>query len=344
MAERALGPACGHGRIRVADEDFRVVEQLGYLPSGEGEHLWLEVEKRDWNTLDVARFLAERAGVPVRNVGFAGLKDRHAVTRQPFTVHLAGRADPAWQEWQAPGIRILSAARHRRKIQRGRLCGNRFELVVRDFDGDRDGLELRLAQISAGGVPNRFGEQRFGGNNIARAHRMFRGELRRAPSRAKRGFYLSAARSLIFNRVLDERIRRADWNQVIDGDVLNLDGSRSRFAAAADDPALPQRIETLDLHPTGPLFGVGALETGGTAAAIEQAQIDQERELADGLLRFGTAMDRRPLRMRVGPIESAWCPDGSLELAFTLPAGCFATTVLAEILEYEDASRDKTEP
>ena len=342
MAEFALGPPCGRGRIRAADEDFRVVEQLGYTPSGEGEHLWLEVEKRDWNTLDVARFLAEKAGVPLRHVGFAGLKDRHAVTRQPFTIHLAGRADPAWPEWQAPGIRIVSGLRHRRKIQRGRLAGNRFELVVRDFDGDRDRVGERLVQIERGGVPNRFGEQRFGGNNIARAHRMFRGELQRAPSRAKRGFYLSAARSLIFNHILDERIRRADWNHIIDGDVLNLDGSRSRFAAG-DDPALAARVEALDLHPTGPLFGVGDLETTGEAAALEQDWINRQRELADGLLRFGTAMDRRPLRMRVGPVESSWRRDGSLELAFTLPAGSFATTVLAEILEYEDASRDNTE-
>ena len=342
MAEFALGPPCGRGRIRAADEDFRVVEQLGYTPSGEGEHLWLEVEKRDWNTLDVARFLAEQAGVPLRHVGFAGLKDRHAVTRQPFTIHLAGRADPAWHEWQAPGIRIVSGLRHRRKIQRGRLAGNRFELVVRDFDGDRDRVGERLVQIERGGVPNRFGEQRFGGNNIARAHRMFRGELQRAPSRAKRGFYLSAARSLIFNHILDERIRRADWNHIIDGDVLNLDGSRSRFAAG-DDPALAARVEALDLHPTGPLFGVGDLETTGEAAALEQDWINRQRELADGLLRFGTAMDRRPLRMRVGPVESSWRRDGSLELAFTLPAGSFATTVLAEILEYQDASRDNTE-
>jgi len=186
------------------------------------------------------------------------------------------------------------------------------------------------------------GEQRFGGNNIARAHRMFRGELQRAPSRAKRGFYLSAARSLIFNHILDERIRRADWNHIIDGDVLNLDGSRSRFAAG-DDPALAARVEALDLHPTGPLFGVGDLETTGEAAALEQDWINRQRELADGLLRFGTAMDRRPLRMRVGPVESSWRRDGSLELAFTLPAGSFATTVLAEILEYQDASRDNTE-
>ncbi len=342
MAEFALGPPCGRGRIRASDEDFRVVEQLGYTPSGEGEHLWLEIEKRDWNTLDVARFLAERAGVPSSHVGFAGLKDRHALTRQPFTIHLAGRVDPAWREWHAPGIRIVSGLRHRRKIQRGRLAGNRFELVIRDFDGDREQLAERLAQIERGGVPNRFGEQRFGGNNIARAHRMFRGELQRAPSRAKRGFYLSAARSLIFNRILDERIRRGDWNRLIDGDVLNLDGSRSRFAAS-DDPALPARVGALDLHPTGPLFGRGALETSAEAAALEQAVIEQERELADGLVRFGTAMDRRPLRMRVGPIESCWGPDGSLELAFALPAGSFATTVLGEILEYQDASRDTLE-
>ena len=292
MAEFALGPPCGRGRIRAADEDFRVVEQLGYTPSGEGEHLWLEVEKRDWNTLDVARFLAEKAGVPLRHVGFAGLKDRHAVTRQPFTIHLAGRADPAWPEWQAPGIRIVSGLRHRRKIQRGRLAGNRFELVVRDFDGDRDRVGERLVQIERGGVPNRFGEQRFGGNNIARAHRMFRGELQRAPSRAKRGFYLSAARSLIFNHILDERIRRADWNHIIDGDVLNLDGSRSRFAAG-DDPALAARVEALDLHPTGPLFGVGALARRGR----HEAELGQPA-LGAGEQRGAAGAERLPGQAR----------------------------------------------
>lgn len=343
MAEFAWGGPVGRGRIRTMVEDFQVVEQLDYTASGDGEHLWLDIEKRGRNTLDVGRELARAAGVHPKAVGFAGLKDRNAVTRQPFTVHLPGRPDPDWRRWDLDGVRIVSATRHRRKIQRGRLAGNRFELVARDFDGDAAALADRLARIAVGGVPNRLGEQRFGGNNIARAHRMFRGELKRAPSRAKRGFYLSAARALIFNRVLDERIRRGDWNRAIDGDVLMLDGSHSIFAFDPGDPAIPGRLQRLDLHPTGPLYGAGPSPAAGEAARLECHAVECEAELAAGLVAFGTAADRRALRVRVDGLD--WGLDGDvLRLAFGLPAGAFATVVLAELLEYVDASRDTDQP
>jgi len=343
MAEFAWGGPVGRGRIRVEPEDFRVIEQLGYAASGEGEHLWLEVEKRGRNTLDVGRDLARAAGVHPKAVGFGGLKDRNAVTRQAFTVHLPGRPDPDWRGWRIDGVRIVSAARHARKIQRGRLAGNRFELVVREFAGDRERLDAILRSIARGGVPNRFGEQRFGGNNIARAHRMFRGELKRPPSRAKRGFYLSAARALIFNRVLDERIGRGDWNRAIDGDVLMLDGTRSIFPYAAEDAGIYGRLERLDVHPTGPLYGAGESPARGEAARLEQAAVEREAELAGGLVAFGTAADRRALRIRVDELD--WNLDGdTLRLAFRLPAGAFATVVLAESLEYIDASHDTGKP
>ncbi|MDT8439428.1 MAG: tRNA pseudouridine(13) synthase TruD [Wenzhouxiangellaceae bacterium] len=344
MAERAWGPAAGRGRIRTTPDDFRVIENLGYAPTGEGEHLWLEIEKRERNTLDVARDLARAAGISERFVGFAGLKDRNAVTRQPFTLHLAGRADPDWQEWQIPGVRIVSAARHQRKIQRGRLRGNRFELCVREFEGDREQLEQQLAKVVAGGVPNRFGEQRFGGNNIARAHRMFRGELKRPPSRAKRGFYLSAARALIFNRVLDERIRAGSWNQALHGDVLMLDGTHSIFAPDPLDADIPARIEGLDVHPTGPMVGNGEPVVSDQVAALEQEIIEREAELAEGLRRFGLNAERRALRMRVHELEWHWLDGRTLQLAFALGAGSFATTVLEEFLDFEDASVGVREP
>lgn len=338
--EYAHGGPAGSGTIRVQPEDFRVFEETGYAPSGDGEHLWLDIEKRGMNTVDVAQRLARLAGVPVRSVGFAGLKDRNAVTRQPFSIQMPGREDPDWSGWSDEGMRIVSVSRHNRKIQRGRLAGNRFELVVRALAGDRRELEERLQRIAELGVPNGFGEQRFGGNNIARAHRLFRGELRRKPSKAKRGFYLSAARSLIFNQVLALRIVAGTWDRVIGGEIVMLDGTRSTFAADAADPDIQARCRAQDLHPTGPLVGEGDSGVTGEVAALEQEVIDRERELAEGLARFRLNTERRPLRMRV--IDPDWEFDGdaALVLRFSLRSGCYATAVLREILEYRDASHD----
>jgi len=318
-----------------------VTEDVGYAPSGDGEHLWLEVEKRGMNTVDVAQRLARLAEVPVRSVGFGGLKDRNAVTRQPFSIQMPGRQDPDWSAWSDAGMRIVEATRHHRKIQRGRLAGNRFELVVRAMEGDRDQLEDRLRQVAELGVPNGFGEQRFGGNNIARAHRLFRGELRRKPSKAKRGFYLSAARSLIFNQVLERRIVDGTWNRVMDGEIVMLDGTRSNFAADAADPDIQARCKSQDLHPTGPLVGEGESGVTGKVAALEGDVITAQQELADGLARFRLKTERRPLRMRVIDLEWEFDGDRSLILRFSLRSGCYATAVLRELLEYRDASQGK---
>ena len=340
MAEFAHGGPAGSGAIRTRPEDFQVVEDIGYAPSGDGEHLWLEIEKRGMNTVDVAARLARLAEVTPRSVGFGGLKDRNAVTRQPFSIQMPGRENPDWSDWSDEGMRIVHAARHHRKIQRGRLAGNRFELVVRELEGDRRELEERLRRIAELGVPNGFGEQRFGGNNIARAHRLFRGELRRKPSKSKRGFYLSAARSLIFNQVLERRILSGTWNRVLDGEIVMLDGSRSTFAADAADPQIQARCKAQDLHPTGPLVGEG--DTGVTAevAALEAEIIAGQQELADGLAKFRLKADRRPLRMRVIDLDWAFDDDAALVLKFALRSGCYATAVLRELLEYRDASHD----
>jgi len=340
MDKFAHGGPAARGVIRARPEDFRVVENIGYAPSGDGEHLWLEIEKRRMNTVDVAARLARLAEVPVRSVGFGGLKDRNAVTRQPFSIQLPGREDPDWSGWSDEGMSILQATRHHRKIQRGRLAGNRFELVVRELEGDRAELEERLRRVAELGVPNGFGEQRFGGNNIARAHRLFRGELRRKPSKSKRGFYLSAARSLIFNQVLARRILAGTWNHVLDGEIVMLDGSHSTFAADAADPDIQARCKVQDLHPTGPLVGEGDSGVTGEVAVLEGDVIEEQRELADGLAKFRLKSDRRPLRMRVIDLGWEFEGDTALVLHFSLRSGCYATAVLRELLEYRDASHD----
>lgn len=338
MSTRAWGDPPVTGVIRSVAEDFRVCERLGYEPGGDGEHLWLEVEKRGANTEFVASSLGRLAGIRRRDVGFAGLKDRNALTRQWFSLHLAGRDDPDWQAWTLDGVRILAARRGRRKIQRGGLRGNAFRLRVRDIEGDTEALGERLETIRTHGVPNGFGEQRFGGNNIARAHKLFRGELGRT-AKARKGFYLSAARSLIFNLVLAERIRQDCWNRLIDGDVVMLDGSHSLFAADAADEDLQRRCDALDLHPTGPLAGTGDSGVRGEVAAIEEVVLAAERELADGLARFRMEARRRALRMRVADLD--WSLEGGneLHLAFSLPAGSYATAVLREVVRYTDASQ-----
>lgn len=334
MTPFAWGGPPVRGLVRSCPEDFVVEEILGHEPDGEGEHLWLWVEKRERNTVDVAADLARQSGIHPRRVGFGGLKDRNALTRQYFSLHLAGVPDPHWHEWSIEGVRILQARRCSRKIARGRLKANRFELTVRGIVGDRDALSERLALVAEHGVPNGFGEQRFGGNNIARAYALFRGELRRKPTKAKRGFYLSAARSLIFNRVLAERIGLANWNGLIDGDVAVLDGSRSFFAADNEDSDQVQRCRSLDIHPSGPLVGRGESPVGGEAAAIEAAVIDDLAELFDGLARFGMKHERRALRMCVADLDWGFPDPYILRLTFTLGTGSYATSVLRELVEY----------
>ena len=194
----AFGAPVLAARIRAQAEDFRVEELDGFEASGEGEHLLLTIEKCGMNTAFVAREIAHWAGVAEHAVGYAGLKDRHAVTRQRFSVQLPGREAPDVASLERDGLRVLAQERHRRKLPRGALAGNRFELVLRDVAGDRAAIEERLAQVAAHGVPNAFGEQRFGhgGGNVNKALSMFAG---RRVGREQRSLLLSAARSVLFS-------------------------------------------------------------------------------------------------------------------------------------------------
>ena len=331
----AWGGPVGKGLIRSRPEDFEVDEQLGHTPSGEGEHLWLWVEKRGLNTVDVGRALAEKASIHPRAVGFAGLKDRNALTRQYFSLHLPGRSDPDWSSWSSPQLRIIAGERSDRKIQRGRLQGNRFSLTVRALDADPNCIDQRLERLKRHGAPNGFGEQRFGGNNVARARALFAGGLKRQPSRPKRGFYLSAARSLLFNQVLETRIEDQSWNQVMPGDVVQLEGSRSIFVADPSDPTLAERCARLDIHPTGPLAGKGAGQVFGGIAELEDRILSREPDLVTGLERFGLRSERRALRMVIQDLEWSWPDPDTLKLSFGLGQGSYATSVLREIISYD---------
>ena len=330
----AHGQPHARGCLRATPEDFQVREELDFAPDGAGEHVWLWVRKRGANTDWVARQLARRAGVPPGAVSYAGLKDRHAVTEQWFSVHLPGKADPDWSVDPASDFAVLEAARHSRKLRRGALRGNAFRIVARDLDGDPAELAARFERIAATGVPNYFGEQRFGreGGNLERAAAMFEGR-EKVRDRQQRGLYLSAARSALFNAVLARRVVEGAWNRALPGDVLMLAGSHSIFAIEAVDDAIRQRVAAFDLHPTGPLWGAGALRVAGAVWDLETEMAALLPLFRDGLAAAGLEQERRALRLMVRDATLEWSEPGVAVLGFRLPAGAYATTVLREWIE-----------
>jgi tRNA pseudouridine13 synthase len=331
---RAYGAPSLAARLRSMPEDFRVEEVLGYDADGQGEHALLWVEKRGANTDWVGRELAKFAGVPPVAVGYAGLKDRHAVTRQTFSVQLAGKPDPDWSTFPHADVKVLAATRHSRKLKRGALRGNRFVLVLREVQGDRDAAEQVLQQIAARGVPNYFGEQRFGreGGNVAQARAMFAG---RRVDRDKRSFLLSAARSQIFNNVLAARVERGAWDTPLDGEIWSLAGSRSWFGPEPFSDVLAERLARADIHPSGPLWGQGEPPTVADAGALEREVAAASSDLAEGVAAARMDQERRPLRLLPRDLKWRWLDDNALELAFELPAGAYATVVVRELAAIE---------
>lgn len=332
---RAYGTPASAGRIRQCAADFRVDERLGFEASGTGAHLLLQVEKTELNTADVAKALAAHAGVASRDVGYSGLKDRHAVCTQWFTVPYSPTVD--WRGLALPGFRVLAWERHNRKLKRGAHPANRFRIRVALDEVDGADLDARLRAVRNGGVPAYFGEQRFGRCFEDNTRRLLEGG--RLP-RMQRSMTLSGIRSDLFNRVLDRRVRDGSWNMALPGEYVNLDGTRSGFAATAADPDLARRVETMDLHPTGPLYGSGSSPARGEAASREDAVLAEFRPWCEVLARAGLKLERRPTRCTVSDLEWRLTDDGTvLELAFVLRRGQFATSVLREILDYRDVTR-----
>lgn len=329
---RAHGEPLVSCQIKKDNADFQVDEQLGFELSGDGEHDYLKIEKDGANTSWVARGLAKLARISEADVGYAGLKDRHAVTTQWFSVRrpAGGKAD--WAELDLTGVRVLQEARHRRKLRRGAHVGNHFRITLRNLAESGDDLNQRLSIISDAGVPNYFGEQRFGrdGGNITLARQLFTGKRL---SRSKRSLALSAARSLLFNHILEDRVRDNSWNELQVGDCANLDGSGSIFHVAALNDELRQRIDELDIHPSGALWGTGPLQSEGDIADREQTVVSRFPELMVGLTNARVQQGRRALRLNVR--EFNWARDGdTLWLNFFLTRGGYATAVLREIASY----------
>jgi len=332
----AYGIPPATARLRQTPEDFQVEEQLGFEPDGEGEHLWLWVEKRGLNSEQLARELARLGGMKAGEIGYAGMKDRHALTRQWFSVPVRHAVGDALQ-WCGAGWRVLHGARARRKLRRGGLRGNRFMITLREVRGDLGAIEARLQEIAVRGVPNYFGEQRFGHDNLARAEAMVHGELRVA-DRHVRGLYLSSVRAALFNSVAARRVRDRTWDQALPGEALNLDGSRSFFVIDAPDEAIARRLAAGDVHPTGPLWGKGEPPSRGEALAADRAaMVECPDWWRDACCRAGMEQERRPLRLVVRELQWQWGDGGRLCLGFALAAGGYATAVLRELAASEPA-------
>ncbi|AMW16956.1 tRNA pseudouridine(13) synthase TruD [Glaesserella parasuis] len=322
------------GRLKVESADFIVKEELGYDLSGDGEFVAVKIRKTDANTLFVGEKLAEFVGISAKNMSYAGLKDRHAVTEQWFCLHLAGKETPDFTQFQFDGVEIIEVTRHNRKIRVGSLAGNHFELLLRDVKESND-LTARLQQIQAVGFPNYFTEQRFGrdGHNLTQAQRWAKGEIS-VKDRKKRSFYLSAARSEIFNLVVSNRIELGLTQQVLENDLMQLAGSNSWFVAKAEElAALNKRLELQDILLTAPLVG----ENSATqiVSEYEQKIVVEHQDLLALMAKERMNSARRAMFCKPQHFEWLFEEEG-LRLKFFLDAGSYATALVRELVQLEE--------
>ncbi len=329
-------------KLKMRADDFIVEEQIPVEFSGEGEHCWLYVKKRGCNTDWVAQQLARYCGVKKMAVAYAGLKDRHAVTSQWFSVQLPGQPTPDWTDFEstfgsegsAENVQVLQCFRHNKKLQRGALKSNVFNITLRELSRTTDEifelLQQRCDLIAQKGVPNYFGSQRFGRNynNLDQAIKLFSNPRFKLP-KSKRSIYLSASRSWLFNCILSERVNRHIWNKRLPGDVFMLDGKSACFKDDKSDD-LSKRLDQNEIHPTAGLWGEGDPMVTSDAAELESQIIDQYPVYRDGLIAARLQAQRRACRVIPGQLEG-YRQEDDFVVSFSLPAGSYATMVLAEI-------------
>lgn len=320
------GKPSASAKLKVQPEHFIVREKLGFEFAGEGEHLMLLVRKRGENTKFVANELAKVCGILSKNVGWSGLKDRHAVTEQWLSFHMPKHEEVDFSTFlkQYPHIQILKTTRHNKKLRPGDHQSNEFVVTLTEVD-DVNSVTSRLELVSKLGVPNYFGEQRFGrnGNNLEEARRWGRENVR-TRNQNKRSMYLSAARSWIFNQIVSKRIMNGGLDIAIDGDLVKV--NHEQVLVNEDN------IELLsDYKITAALAGDNDLPTHNAAKALEQAVVDSEPDLM-ALIR-GNRMrhDRREVILH--PQHLKWDLSASeVTLAFELSSGSFATSVIRELI------------
>ncbi len=346
--------AWGHPQIRAtikaSPDDFIVQEQLNFSLDGSGEHLYLYVRKCGLNTQDVVASVQRAMGVSSVDIGVAGMKDKQAVTDQWISVRTAGGAGPlaelaefvAIDKLSCGQFALLESVRHSRKLRRGAHQDNFFCMILRDVRAGanqpaeklREGVDQRLKLISEFGFPNYFGPQRFGieQRNLLRATQYFASPKRRI-TRTQRGFYLSAARSAVFNSVCAARIVAGNWNTLLSGEPAMLQGSHSFFLVDSVDDELQRRCHIGDIHPSAPLWGRGNAVATAHCAEFEQTVLDQFSQFCVGLAHAGLTQERRALRAYAHSLQWQWLTEDSLQLTLRLDKGVYATSLLAELIE-----------
>jgi tRNA pseudouridine13 synthase len=322
------------GRIKAQPEDFEVEEIPAYEPSGQGDHLYLWVEKRDMGAEYFARQVAKRLGVAVGDVGTAGLKDRQAVTRQWVSVPAA--AEPRLPALDGDGLRLLRTSRHINKLRPGHLRGNRFRVLIRDVVPDAgERADPILARLRQHGLPNFYGPQRFGrdGETARLGMALLRRERGHVRSPFLRKLALSAAQSVLFNDCLALRLADGLLRTVLDGDVMAKWPAGGLFVAR--DVATEQgRFDARETVHTGPIFGRKTFAAEGAAAEREAAVLRDAELSANAFAGFGKLLQgtRRHNLVYVDDLSAVGEPEG-LRLTFTLPAGSYATVLLREVMK-----------
>lgn len=325
------------GAIRTTADDFKVTELNDIELSGVGEHLWLYIQKTGCNTDWVANQLSNVCQVPRRQVGFAGMKDRHAVTKQWFSVQLSKVTEIEKIQSALPDeVTVVNSSLHSRKIKTGQLDANQFEVVIRNIQGDKEQIEQNMHNIIENGVPNYFGEQRFGREmgNIQKAQDWFSGTYK-VKSKNLKSLLISTARSHIFNCIITQRIQDNTWNTAIKGDILQLNKSHSWFPDSdASENEITKRLKEGDIHLTAAMWGEDTVQSHDDCAQLEKTIAEQFPIYHIGFEKFRLKQDRRA--MRICPIDFSyeWLDD-NLKLVFKLLSGSYATGILREIVDYQ---------
>jgi tRNA pseudouridine13 synthase len=337
-ARLALPPLTGDdaplvGLVRARPEDFRVDEVPAYAPEGSGDHLFVRFEKTGLDTKEAVRRIAGALDVDPREAGFAGLKDRHAITTQwaSFLFGDAARLEGA----EVEGVRVLEASRHRHKLRTGHLAANRFELFVRGARGERaDEARARLETLARRGGPAYYGEQRFGrdGGNLDAARRWIVDGGRAPRDRFQKKLLVSTLQAAIFNELCAERVREGTMDGAIEGDLMRKEETGGLFVSEALELDRP-RAERFEISATGPMVGAKMRWPEGEARAREEAALARWKLRPEDLERFRSSGEgtRRPYRVRIEDARLEVEPEG-VRLLFTLPSGAYATIVLAELV------------
>lgn len=335
--------------IRTTPDDFVVDEIPAYPASGKGEHLFITLRKTGRTTLDVVRELARAFGVDQRSAGYAGMKDRHAITTQTISLQVPIAVDyaPTLASLSLPGVEILDARRHDNKLKPGHLDGNRFQIRLRGLSlEDAEIVRAKLEETARLGAPNSFGPQRFGrdGTNPTRALAWLAGKERGPRDRHEQRLLFSALQSMLFNEVLERRMADGTWTKVLPGDLAKKHDSGGLFLVPNEGPELEDaqaRAASLAVSATGPMFGAKMRWPEGTVKELELdvlTKVVPDLKRLDDFRAYGEGT-RRSLRMEVLEFKAS-DPDasGMLAVSFVLPKGGYATTVLATACRLADAT------